>query len=133
MNQKNTINPEIFYLIYDGDCLLCQHIAKATRLRKSVQQFELINAREHHPLVTTAKERGYNLNQGIVIFYQNHVWGGAKALHRLACLITPINTFNRVSVCLFRHAWVSYCAYPFLLYLRRILLWLRNKKTIKHA
>lgn len=52
---SDPINNEVLYLIYDGDCLLCHRTAYAIRLRASVKRWELINARDAHPLVEMLK------------------------------------------------------------------------------
>ncbi len=126
------VNPQTLYLIYDGDCLICSHTAKATRLRVSVKRFELINARDAHSLITIANNKGLNLNEGIVIFYQNQIWSGENALHYLALIVTPVDLLNRTTAFLFRRRWISCLFYPLLKFLRKLLLILRNKKNIPY-
>ena len=59
------------YLIYDGDGILCSNTAKAMQIKQSVGQLEIINARMSHPLVTEALNKGYDLNEGILVKYNN--------------------------------------------------------------
>ena len=127
------VDPDTLYLIYDEECVLCRYSANAMRLRKSVTSFELINARDDHHLITIAKKRNLNLNEGIIVFYQNQIWTGSDALHHLALLMTPFNSFNRISSFLFKRKWVSRLSYPLLKSLRQLLLWIRNKKRIHYS
>jgi predicted DCC family thiol-disulfide oxidoreductase YuxK len=59
------------YLIYDNDCLLCRNSAKAIKVKKTVGHLELIDARTTHQRVTDAFNKGYDLNTGILINYNN--------------------------------------------------------------
>ncbi len=49
---KNTL-----YLIYDGDCILCRNSAQAVKIKKSIGNLEIINARSDHPLVIEALQQ----------------------------------------------------------------------------
>jgi len=77
-NSLKNIN-NIIYLIYDGDCILCSNSAKALKIKKSVGELQTINARTNHQLVNEAIDKGYDLNEGIIVKYNNKFYHGAEA------------------------------------------------------
>jgi predicted DCC family thiol-disulfide oxidoreductase YuxK len=117
-------------LIYDGDCILCQKTAMAMRLQKTVGQLILINARENDPKVSQVKKLGFDLNQGIVVEYQQHYYHGAQALHLLALLSTGSGVFNRSMALVFRFRVLTRLLYPLLKLVRRVLLKSRGLKGL---
>ena len=38
-------NQEVVYLIYDGECPICKNIAQMLKIRKSIGELVIINAR----------------------------------------------------------------------------------------
>lgn len=124
----NTItkSKQTLYLIYDGDCILCSNSARAIKIKKSVGELELINARESNPLVKKAFENGYNLNEGIVVSYNNQYFYGADAVHFLALVGSHSDLFNRINVRLFKYKWVSQIFYPIFKAIRNIILFIRK-------
>lgn len=91
------------YLIYDGECLLCRQSAKALRLKKTVGQLTIINARTEHPLVNEVMKKGYDLNEGIIVKYNEQFYYGTDAIHMLALLSSPVGIFNRLNAYLFKY------------------------------
>ena len=75
---KNTL-----YLIYD-ECPLCRISAHALNIKKAVGNLILINARELHPLVSSAYARGFDPDLGIIVIYNDQYYFGADAAHFLA-------------------------------------------------
>jgi predicted DCC family thiol-disulfide oxidoreductase YuxK len=120
------INSDTLYLLYDGACVLCRNTALAIRIKQQVKDMTLINARETHPLINKARQDGFNLNQGMLIYYQGNTFFGKHALIKLALLCQPNNLFNRLMTTLFRYRWVATAAYPLFKGLRRTLLWLNK-------
>lgn len=118
------------YLIYDDDCLLCRQSAKALRLKKAVGQLATINARSHHPLVKEAIQKGYDLNEGIIVKYNDQFYYGTDAIHVLALLSTPVGIFNRLNSLIFRHTLSAKLLYPFFKTIRKLLLIIRKTPKI---
>lgn len=130
MKALSTINPETLYLVYDGDCWLCNHSAQAMQLNKTIQNWQLINARKAPQLVNKLNEQGINLNQGMAVLYQHQIWAGSEAIHKLACLSSDSTRFNRLAKVLFKHKTSTQLLYPILTTIRHILLLLRRKKPL---
>lgn len=123
--------PQILYLYYDGECPLCSHAAKTVRIKKSLQ-LQLIDARSQHPQIEKIIELGYDLNEGIVVEYDNQIYYKEDALHLLAFLSTPFNLLNRISAFILRQKILTKILYPILKKIRLLLLWIRGKSLIHH-
>ncbi|HHT9905839.1 TPA: DCC1-like thiol-disulfide oxidoreductase family protein, partial [Legionella pneumophila] len=83
MTRKTNSATTTVYLIYDGDCILCKNSAQAMKIKKSIGNLEIINARELHPLVKEAMKKGYDLNKGILVKYNHQYFYGAAAVNFL--------------------------------------------------
>ncbi len=102
------------YLIYDGECPFCSRYTKLTRLRGTVGDLRLINARDMTVEVRDAVGSGYNLDNGMLLSLDGSLYYGADCLNRLALLSSRSTVFNRLSYALFRSPRVSRFAYPLL-------------------
>ena len=114
------------YLIYDGDCILCRNSAQAIKIKKAIGHLEIINARDSHPLVIEALKMGYDLNEGILINYNNQYYYGADAVHFLALIGSSSDTFNKVNRSFFKYKWLARCFYPLFKMTRNIILFVRR-------
>lgn len=118
------MEPQVLYLIYDGECPLCRNVAKHLRVRKSVGQLEIINAREKHPLAQEMNAKGYDLNKGILVQYGAQIYYGQEAVHFLAMVGSPLDLFNRINAFLFKSRKISRIIYPCLKTFRSLLLFI---------
>lgn len=121
---------QILYLVYDGECILCRNTAQALKIKQSVGQLQIINAREGHPLVKELQTKGYDLNEGIVVKLGDQCLHGKAAMHMLANLSTPSDTFNRLTAWSFKYKPVVCLLYPVLKFVRRALLLLKSVPKI---
>lgn len=96
------IDKMILYLIYDDECPLCRSSAHALNIKKSVSNLVLTYARESHPLVISAYERGFDPDRGIVAIYNEQYYFGADGVHFLALLKSSSNVINRMTAILLR-------------------------------
>jgi predicted DCC family thiol-disulfide oxidoreductase YuxK len=119
------------HLIYDGECFFCRHTAQALKLRQAAGELELINARNSHPLVSQAKQQGYDLNEGILVFYADNIFYGPDAVQFLALLSSSADWFNRLNARFFRYKATTQLLYPFFKALRKALLKFRGVAKIK--
>jgi len=127
---NNPANDNIIYLIYDHECLVCRNTVLALRIQKSKGKLETINARTKHPLVLLANSKGYDLNEGMILKYQDKFYYGKDALHMLAFLTSPVNWFNKLNMMLFRSKFLAYLFYPVFKSIRKILLRIRGTPEI---
>jgi hypothetical protein len=89
-------------------------LPRALRIRQAVGPLHLIDAREgrDQPLVREVTDRGYDLDQGMVIKFGGRYYHGADALGIMALLGSETGWFNRVNGLLFRSPRVAALLYP---------------------
>ena len=126
MNQKKGIE-----LIYDDDCYLCRNSADALRLKKTVGPLRTINACTQDPLVQEAMNLGYDLNEGILVRYQDHFYYGHEALHLLALLSSSSDRLNSLNALLFRYKTSTRIIYPLMKLVRKALFLIRRTPKIQ--
>ena len=119
------------HLIYDGECIMCRHTAKALKLKKAAGELTLINARQGHDLVRKAVDMGYNLNKGILVLYGDQYFYGSDAIHFLALLSGSSDFFNRANARIFKYKLATCAFYPFFKVIRQMLLLIRKTPKIK--
>jgi predicted DCC family thiol-disulfide oxidoreductase YuxK len=117
-------------VIYDGDCPLCRAYVTHVRLQRSAGSVILVDARTNLALVSSLAQRGYNLEDGMVVQLEERIYHGAAAVHLLALLSSRSGWFNRFNYRIFRSQTLSSILYPLLAMGRRILLWLIGKKPL---
>jgi len=120
MNQ----NANTLWFVYDGQCPLCNTAAQAYRVRKAVGQLQTIDARTErtHPVLLSILAEGYDLDQGMVVSWNDQYYQGRDALFLMALLGTRIGWYNRINVLLFRSRWIANALYPSLRATRNLLL-----------
>lgn len=96
------------------------------QIKSSVGQLELINARTSHPLVEELKNKGYDLNEGFAVKFNNQYYHGADAVHFLALVGSSNTLFNQMNVFLFRSKLLAAAFYPLLKVFRNLLLFIRK-------
>jgi len=101
------------------------------KIRESVGELELIDARSSHPLLDEAKTAGIDLNDGFAIKFHNHWYQGSDALHLVGLLSSDNRLFNRLCGKLFSSKKISALVYPILKLIRNILLWLKKADPIE--
>lgn len=122
------------WFVYDGDCPLCTAAATALRIRQAVGNLYLVNAREESArvIVEEITAKGLDLDEGMVIKFQDNYYHGADALHIMALLGTGQGWFNRMNAWLFRSKHVSRIAYPPMRAVRNLLLRFKGIPKINH-
>ena len=118
------------FLLYDGDCPFCANYARLVRLRKAAGPIEMLNARDHPDLAAQCLQRGYDLDQGMLLHLDGQDYWGADCIHRLALLSSDNDCFNRLNARLFRHQALSRAFYPLLRAGRNLSLKLRGRHNI---
>ncbi|MCY4336924.1 MAG: DCC1-like thiol-disulfide oxidoreductase family protein [Litoreibacter sp.] len=118
-------------IVYDGECPFCSQYVTMTRLRESVGSVELIDARTDHPLVTDIKDRGIDLNEGMLAQYKGKEYFGADCIHFLSLLSSRSGVMNRVASVLFSKRSVARLAYPVLRAGRNLTLKLLRRSPIQ--
>jgi len=73
-----------------------------------------------------------NLDEGMVIKYQNHLYQGEEALHLMAVLGGDQGWFNRLNNSLYRSKTIAKRSYPFLKGARNLALKLKGSGKIRN-
>lgn len=125
-------HPDEIWLVYDGDCPFCSASARMVRIKQAVGRLHILNAREaaDHPLMSEIAAQQLDLNQGIVVRFQDRLYHGRDALLLLALIGSETGWLNRLNVALFRNKRTVDFAYPFLRGVRNLALKTLGKKPI---
>jgi len=120
------------WFVYDGDCPICSRAAEATRIKHSLGDLHLLDARSDNPhtLMTSINKLRLNLDDGMVIFYNGHYFHGADALEFMAVHGAPEGLFNIFNRLLFRSKFFSKSLYPLMRGGRNLLIRLQGKPPL---
>lgn len=113
-------------LIYDGECPLCNNYAQFLRLKRSVKEVVLVDAREGGPIVEEARSLPHDLNEGMVVRIGDRYHVGHDALNVLALLSEDRGLFSRINRALFNSPLAARLGYPWLKLGRLVLLRLKG-------
>jgi predicted DCC family thiol-disulfide oxidoreductase YuxK len=117
-------------IIYDGDCIFCQNYVRFIRLRETIGNVELVDARSDDPRVARYWDDGFDLDEGMIFVHRGQVYYGSEAVHVLARLSSSSSVLNRLNGSLFSRRWVATLAYPLLKVGRRLTLKARGKRLL---
>jgi predicted DCC family thiol-disulfide oxidoreductase YuxK len=122
------------YFVYDGKCPICNVAAQGLRIRKSVGELHLINARSEseHPLIQEITARHINLDDGMVIVFNDVYYHGHDALHIMALLGSNKGWFNRMNSLLFKSKLLAKLLYPSMRGTRNVLLKMKHVEQIRN-
>jgi predicted DCC family thiol-disulfide oxidoreductase YuxK len=119
-------------LVYDGECPVCSAYVRYVRIRESVGELTLVNARsDDGPWVRRIKEEGLDLDEGMVLIYGDRFYHGADCIHMLALLSSPSGFFNRINALIFKSPTLSKLLYPVLRAGRNLLLRLLGRSKLE--
>ena len=118
------------WLVYDGECPMCNNYAQYLRLKESVGEFVLVDARQGGPIVEEVERLPHDLNDGMVVKIGDRHYIGADALRVLALLSGDRGAFNRFNRWAFSSRLISRFTYPVLRTARWVLLKLKGVKRI---
>ncbi len=122
------------WFVYDGHCPVCTMAAQALRIKQAVGNLHLVNAREdkEHPILDEIKDRHLDLDEGMVLKYQNGYYHGQDALHMMALLGSSHGWFNRLNALLFRSRPIARFCYPAMRAARNTLLRFKGVGKIRN-
>ena len=109
-------------LVYDKECPACNYYCRFAKIRESVGQLKLVNAREPGKTMTDITAAGLDIDQGMVLVVGSEMYYGSDAIHRLSMLSSRSGVFNRLSYHVFRSRRASGIFYPVLRACRNFLL-----------
>lgn len=120
------------FLIYDKQCPACNNYCQIVRIKKSIGDLELINARDKSDIMDNITKQGLDIDQGMVLKIDEQLYYGSDAIHALALISSQSGIFNRFNYWIFRSKRISRLLYPVLRFFRNLLLKLLNKTKINN-
>jgi predicted DCC family thiol-disulfide oxidoreductase YuxK len=124
-------NREIL-LVYDEECPLCDAYCRVVRLRESVGELRLVNAREDSALMQEVTRQGLDIDQGMVLKVDGMLYYGSDAIHALSLMSSASGAANRINYWIFRSKSRSKFLYPVLRSGRNLLLKVLRKTKINN-
>lgn len=123
---------EEILLVYDKQCPLCDNYCRVVRLRESVGELKLVDAREPSPVMTEITARGWDIDQGMVLKMGEQLYYGSDAIHALALISSRSGVFNRFNYWMFKSRTLSRIFYPILRSFRNLFLKLLGRTKINN-
>ena len=117
-------------LVYDGECPLCSNYAQFLKLKQSVKELTLIDARQGGEVVEEVRSLPHDLNDGMVAIVDGRYYVGHEALNELALLAEGRGVFNRINRLAFNSPVAARLGYPWLRLGRWLLLKLKGVAPI---
>lgn len=119
-------------LIYDKDCPACNAYCQMVRIRQSVGELKLVNAREDTEVMQQITAQGLDIDQGMVLKMGDNWYYGSDAIYMLSLLSSRSGLFNRLNYHLFKSKRLAKWLYPLLRFFRNLLLKLLGKRKINN-
>jgi len=126
------MSKEEILLIYDKECPVCDNYCQMVRVRESVGDLKLINARESPEVLSEITEMGLDIDQGIVLKMGGQIYYGSDAIHALSLISNRSGVFNRLNYLICKSKGVSKALYPVLRFFRNLLLRVLGKTKINN-
>jgi predicted DCC family thiol-disulfide oxidoreductase YuxK len=124
------------WLVYDGECPVCNTYIKYIRIRAAVGRLHLVDARHPSALMDEITTAGLDIDHGMVLKFNDAIYYGSDAAYVLTMLGSPSGIFNRLNYYFFGSEIGAQIFYPAGKAFRTILLKLLGIKYIenlKHA
>jgi predicted DCC family thiol-disulfide oxidoreductase YuxK len=119
------------FLLYDGDCPACGAYVAIARLRQLYPDLRIVSARSEPALVAGLRQRGFEINEGMILSLDGRIHFAADAVHMIA-------TLGRASPSRWRRAALGFVGtapwarplYPWLNRGRLVMLMLLGRRRI---
>ena len=118
------------YLLYDGECPVCNRYVLWSGLRRHCPGIELLNAREWPNLVRDLRTQGIEVNNTMVLNLNGRRYIGAAAMTAICGLVEPASLRERTVRFFTQSPRTMRAAYPFLVRGRKLLLQLLGRSKI---
>lgn len=123
---------EQIVLVYDRECPACNAYCQIVRIRKSVGDLKIVDARENNEVMNEVTAQGLDIDQGMVLKMGEQLYYGADAIHTLALIGSRSGIFNRFNYWMFKSKTASAVFYPCLRGCRNWLLKILGKTKINN-
>lgn len=128
----NDMDREEILLVYDKECPACDNYCRMVRIRESVGELKIVNARDSSKVMEEITASGLDIDQGMVLKMGNQLYYGSDAIHAIALISSRSGIFNRLNYWLFKSKTLSTVLYPVLRFFRNLLLKILGKTKINN-
>jgi len=119
-------------LVYDKQCPACNFYCQLVRIRETVGELKLVDAREPGTIMDEITAAGLDIDQGMVLKMGGRLYYGADAIHMLSLIGSRSGFFNRLNYWVFRSSAIAQVVYPVLRFFRNLLLKVLRKTKINN-
>lgn len=123
---------EKILLVYDKECPACDNYCQMVRVRESVGDLIIVNAREESDVMDEITAMGLDIDQGMALKMGGQIYYGADAVNALALISSQSGVFNRLNYWMFKSKVLSSVLYPVLRFFRNLLLKILGKTKINN-
>lgn len=123
---------EEILLVYDRECPACNAYCQVVRIRESVGDLRIVDARENSEVMNEITAQGLDIDQGMVLKMGNQLYYGSDAIYTLALIGSRSGAFNRLNYWIFKSKTASSILYPLLRFLRNWMLKMLGKTKINN-
>jgi predicted DCC family thiol-disulfide oxidoreductase YuxK len=118
------------YLLYDGECPVCQNFIAMTQLRAVRPDIEICDARKEPELVALVRSRGIEINDAMYLKLGDTALHGAAAMALISRLSAPNSWLTSWLLGVVARDRVITPMYPVLVVGRKALLFLLGRHRI---
>jgi predicted DCC family thiol-disulfide oxidoreductase YuxK len=126
------VKREEVLLVYDRECPACNAYCQVVKIRESVGNLRIVDARENSEVLHEITAAGLDIDQGVVLKMGDQLYYGSDAIHTLALIGSRSGVLNRINYWVFKSKKISSILYPFLRFLRNLLLKILGKSKINN-
>ena len=119
-------------LVYDRECPACRNYVQTIRIRETVGDLLLINARDDSEVVRQLTALGFDLDQGMALKIDEQIYYGGESIHMLALMGSRSGIFNKFNYWIFKSRTRSKFLYPVMRTGRNLLLKILRKEKINN-
>ena len=123
---------EDILLVYDRECPACNAYCQVVRIKESVGDLRIVDARENSEVMNEITAQGLDIDQGMVLKMGGQLYYGADAIHALALIGSRSGILNRLNYWLFKSKKISKILYPLFKVSRNLLLKILRKTKINN-
>ena len=123
---------EEILLVYDRECPACNAYCQVVRIRESVGDLRIVDARENSEVMNEITAQGLDIDQGMVLKMGDQLYYGSDAMNTLALIGSRSGMFNRFNYWIFKSKTASSILYPLLRISRNLLLRVLGKTRINN-
>ena len=122
----------VIFLVYDKECPACNAYCEIVRVRETVGELKIVDARENSEVMKEITAQGLDIDQGMVLKMGEQLYYGSDAIHALALISSRSSVLNRLNYWTFKSKTLSSFLYPALRLFRNLLLKMLGKTKINN-